>query len=120
MLRAPRPGCGTPEEGTVEGDSHFPRSAGFSSFVVTQDVVGFPGCKCTLLAHILLFVCQNLQVFLLRVLSILITQPVFMFEIALTQMQVLAFDLVQLHVLGIGQLFKAIKVPLEGISFQCC
>lgn len=40
-----------------------------------------------------------------------------MFEIALTQMQDLAFDPVELHELIIGQFLKAIKVPLEGISF---
>lgn len=61
-------------------------------------MVGFLGCKCRLLAHSQIFAQSYLKVLLCRVvLSLLISQPVSMFGIALTQLQHLDHGLIELH-----------------------
>ena len=55
-----------PHKGRVEGDSFLPLPAGHPSVDASQDTVGLPGCKSTLLAHIQLFTHQDPQVLLYR------------------------------------------------------
>ena len=43
-------------ESRVEGEIHVPQPAGYAAFDAAQDMVGFPGCKCMLLAHVKLFI----------------------------------------------------------------
>ena len=75
-----------------------PRPAGHASLDAAQDMVGFLGCKLTLLAHVELLIPQYLQVLVLRaVIEPLSSQPILVFGIALTQMQDLALGLVELH-----------------------
>ena len=38
------------QKSRTEGQSHLPRPAGHAAFDAAQDMVGFLGCKCTLLA----------------------------------------------------------------------
>ncbi|KAK4816603.1 hypothetical protein QYF61_018651 [Mycteria americana] len=80
-----------------------------------QDMIGFLGCKCTLLAHVQLFIHQYPQVLLHRAaLNPLIPQSVLTLGIAPTQMQDLACGLVQLCDVHRGSLLKHVKVPLDG------
>ena len=51
-----------PHEDRIEGDNPLPLPAGQPSFDAAQGVVGRPGCKCTLLAHVQLSVHQDPQV----------------------------------------------------------
>jgi len=39
----------------VEGGNHLPCLASHASFLVAQDMIGFLGCKCTLLAYVQFF-----------------------------------------------------------------
>ena len=47
-----------PHEGRVERHNHLLRPAGHPSDAA-QDTFGLMGCKCTLLAHVKLFICQD-------------------------------------------------------------
>ena len=49
-----------PHEGRLEGDHRLPRSAGHPFPDGTQDTIGLPGCKLTLLAHIEFLINQDL------------------------------------------------------------
>ena len=61
-------------------------------------MIGFLGCKHTLLAHVELLVNQHPQVLLLRAaLNPFSTQPVFVLGIVLNQVQDLALGFVELH-----------------------
>lgn len=40
----------------VERENHLPQTAGQSSFSAGQAIIGFLGCRCTLLAHVELLV----------------------------------------------------------------
>ena len=87
-----------PHKGRAEGDNHLPGPAGHFSADAAQDAVGLLGCKCTLLAHVELFVYQSPQVPLCRAaLNEFFSQSVLMFEITLTQVQHLALGLVEPH-----------------------
>jgi len=84
-------------ESRVEGQNQLPQPAGHTSLDAAQDMVGFLGCKRTLLAHVELLIHQNPQVLLLRAaLEPLSVQPVLMFGITLTHVQDLALGLVEL------------------------
>ncbi|KAK4820994.1 hypothetical protein QYF61_009460 [Mycteria americana] len=85
---------------------------------VLQDMVGFLGCECTLLAHVQLFIHQYPQVLLCRAaLNPFIPQPVLMVGIAPTQVQDPALGLVEPHEVHTGPL---LQVPLDGIlSLRC-
>ncbi|PKU44166.1 hypothetical protein llap_5535 [Limosa lapponica baueri] len=109
------------EQSRAEGQNHFPGPAGQASFDAAQDVAGFLGCKHTLLAHVELLVNQHTQVFLLgAALNPFSAQPVFVLEIALIQVQDLAFGLVELHEVCMGPPLKPATVPLDGFpSLQC-
>ena len=50
----------------AEGKNHLPQSAGHASCDAAQAMVGFLGCKLTLLFHVHLFIHQHAQVLLLR------------------------------------------------------
>jgi len=77
-------------------------------------VVGFLGCKRTLLAHVELLIYQYPQVLLRAALEPLSAQPVLVFRIAPTHMQDL-FGLVELHGVHAGPPLQSVKVPLNGI-----
>ena len=82
--------------GRAEGQS-TPRPAGYSSDEV-QDTVSLLGCKHTLPACVELLTEQHSQIFLLvAALCSLIVQPVFVLEIALIQVRLLALGLVELN-----------------------
>jgi len=49
----------------VKGKNPLPQPAGHTSLGAAQDMVGFPGCKCTLLAYVELLIHQYPQVLLL-------------------------------------------------------
>jgi len=49
-----------PHEGRIEGNDPLPLPAGHYTFDAAQEVVGFLGCKCTLLAHVKFFIYQDL------------------------------------------------------------
>ncbi|KAK4830027.1 LOW QUALITY PROTEIN: hypothetical protein QYF61_008365 [Mycteria americana] len=80
----------------------------------TQDTVGFLGCKCTLLAHVQLFIHQYPQVLLRRAaLNPFIPQPVLIPTVAPTQDP--ALSLVEPHEVHTGPLLDLVQVPPDGI-----
>ena len=102
-------------ESRAEGDSHLPHPAGHAAFGAAQDMVGFLGCKCTLLVHVKRFVNHHPQVLLLRaVLNPSSALPVFVLGVAPTQMQDLALGLVEHYKDHTGPTLKPVKVP------ECC
>ena len=48
----------SPHKGRVKEDGHFPHCADHLSFDAAYDIVGLPGCKCTLLSHVKFFTNQ--------------------------------------------------------------
>ncbi|KAK4813810.1 hypothetical protein QYF61_026414, partial [Mycteria americana] len=79
-------------------------------------MVGFLGCKRTLLAHVQLFVHQYPQVLFRRAtLDHIIPQPVLKPRIAPTQVQNVALGLVEPHEVHTGPLLELVQVPLDGI-----
>ncbi|PKU42935.1 hypothetical protein llap_6755 [Limosa lapponica baueri] len=79
-------------------------------------MVGFLGCKCTLLGHVELLINQHPKVLLLRVyLNPFILQPVLILRVALTHFQDLAFGLVVPHAVCTGPLLQLVQVPLDAI-----
>ncbi|GAB0183112.1 cAMP-dependent protein kinase inhibitor alpha [Grus japonensis] len=79
-------------------------------------MVGFLGCKRTLLAHVELLINQYPQVLLLRAaFNSFFTQPVVLLGIEPTHVQDLALGLVELHEVHIGPPLQPVKVPLDGI-----
>ena len=70
VLRAPELNAGLQgrsHQSRVEGQNNFPQPAGHTSFDAVQDMIGFLGCKHTLLARGWLFILQYPQVLLGRV-----------------------------------------------------
>lgn len=105
----------------VEGDSHLLCPISCTSFDAAQGIVGFLGGKDTLLAHIKLFINRYPQILFLRaVLSPSLAQPVFVLEIALTQVQDLSLDLVDHHEVCMSPPLKAIKVHFYDIPSLLC
>ena len=93
----------------VEGLDHLPQLAGHISFDTAQDTVGFLGWEGTLLAHVQLPIHQYLQAFFKRaVLSPFIPQLVLLVDVALSQVQDLAFGFVDPHEVHLGPLLKPI------------
>ncbi|KAK4818789.1 hypothetical protein QYF61_019135 [Mycteria americana] len=77
-----------------------------------QDMIGFQGCKCTLLAHIQFFIYKYPQVLLCRAtLNPFIPQPVLIPGVASSQVQDLALGLAELHEVHMDILLKPVKVP---------
>jgi len=80
-------------------------------------MVGLLGCDCTLLGHAELLINQHPQVLLLRAaLNPLSAQAVVVLGIALTHVQNLALDLVELHEVRTGPLLKPAEVQVDGTS----
>ena len=98
----------------VERENHFPCPAGHASFDVAQNTVGILGCKHTKLAHKHIIKQQSQVLLLWAALNPLITQPVFVLGVALTQMQHLALGLVDLHEVHLSLPLR--QVLLEGIA----
>jgi len=48
-----------PHKGRVKGSKTLSLPAGHPSFDLAQDTVVLLGCKCALVVHVQLFVCQN-------------------------------------------------------------
>ncbi|KAK4810201.1 hypothetical protein QYF61_011795 [Mycteria americana] len=100
----------------VEGQNHLLQPAGHAAFDAAQDMVGFLGCECTLLAHVQLFIHQYPQVLLCRAaLNPFIPQPLLIPGLAPTKLQDLALGLVEPHEVHTGPLLKIVQVPLDGI-----
>ena len=79
------------------------------------------GCKCTLPAHVQLFIHQYPQVLLHRAaLSLFIPQPVLIVGVALTQVQDLVLDLVEPHDVHMDPLLEFAQVPLNGTPCLRC
>ncbi|KAK4806889.1 hypothetical protein QYF61_012610 [Mycteria americana] len=79
---------------------------------VLQDTIGFLGCKCTLLAHVQLFIYLYIPK---AALNPFIPQSVLILGIASTQVQDLALGLVEPHEVHMGPLLGLVQVPLDGI-----
>ncbi|KAK4808830.1 hypothetical protein QYF61_001338 [Mycteria americana] len=98
------------------GDLHMDVSLLVATSHQTQYMVGFLGCKHTLLGHVELLINQRLQVLLLRAaINPYSTQPVFVLGTAPTHVQDLALGLVELHEVRTGPPLKPVKVPLDGM-----
>lgn len=92
-------------------DIHLLQHAGHISLEATQDTLCCLGCKCTLPAHDLLVVNKDPQVFPRAALNPFSARPVFVFGIALAQVQHLALGLVQLDDIQRGPLLKPCQGP---------
>jgi len=77
-------------------------------------MVGFPGCECTLLAQVQLFI--HLVLLGRAALSPFIPQAVLILGVALTQVQDPAIGLAEPHDVHIGPLLQLVQVPLDDIS----
>lgn len=97
-----------------EGENHLPQPTVHASFDTARDTIGFLGCKCALPAHHQLFVHQYPQILHSAALSPLTAQPVFMFGIALAQMQDLVFGLVELSGICKDSALRPAQVSLDG------
>lgn len=88
-----------PYKGRVKGPNTLPLHAGHPSFAATRETVGLPHYECTLMAHVQVFIHQNIQVFIYRAdhWDEFFSQSVFMSGVALTQVHHLAFGLVELR-----------------------
>jgi len=115
-----------PHKGRAETYNHLPRPAYLPFYDAAQDTVGLPGCRSTLLAHVQLFVHQNLQVFLIRAaLNEFFSQSVDISRIAPTQVEHLALGLVEPHLstaplslLSSANLLKVHSIPLSWSLIQ--
>ncbi|KAK4821583.1 hypothetical protein QYF61_024442 [Mycteria americana] len=100
----------------AEGQNPLPRPAGHAAFDAAQDMVCFLGCKCTLLAHVQLFIHQYPQVLLCRAaLNPFIPQPVLILGVAPIQVQDPALGLVEPLEFHTGPLLQLVQVPLDDI-----
>lgn len=86
-----------------------PSSAAQAALDGAQDTFGFLGCGCTWPGHVQLLSHQHVQVLLRAALHSL--QLVFVLGVALTQVQVLAVFVVELHI-HTGPPPKLVQVPL--------
>ncbi|KAJ7413989.1 hypothetical protein WISP_87148 [Willisornis vidua] len=103
-------------ESGVQRENHFPQPAGYTSFDAAQNTIGFLGCKHTLLSHVQVFICQNLQVLLLSAaLNPFSALTIFIRGITQTQVQYLALKLTESHEGLLDTLLKLVQVPLGGI-----
>lgn len=100
-----------PHEGREEDNHHFCPS-GFYSLEAAQDTVVFPGCKCTLLAHVRFFIHQSPQVLLHR--AALCSSPNVWDCINPS-----STHLVEPHQVQVGPLLKFVQFPLDGIPSFC-
>jgi len=105
----------------AEWKNPLPRPDAHTACDAAQDTVGLLGCKCTLVAHVWLFIHQYRQVLLGRAaLNPFSAQPVFVLAIASTHVQGLALGLVELCEFHTGPLLELVRVPLDGVpSFWC-
>ncbi|PKU42653.1 hypothetical protein llap_7045 [Limosa lapponica baueri] len=105
------------QESRVEGQNHLPRPVGHAAFDAAQDMVGFLGCRCALLAHVELLINQHPQALLLTVLlNSSSTQPVFVLGIAMScTWQDAELGLAELQEVRMGPPLKPLQVPLGGI-----
>jgi len=119
VLRAPELDAGLPlgsHQRGAEGQNPLPRPAGHTAGDAAQGSVGLLGCECTWLGHAQLFIHQYPQVLLGRAaLNPFTPQPVVIPGVALTQVQDLAFGLVEPHEVHTGLILEVVQVPLEGI-----
>ncbi|KAJ7427218.1 hypothetical protein WISP_08815 [Willisornis vidua] len=108
-------------ENRTEGQNHLPQSVGHTAFEATQDA-GCPAfwpisSHCCIMSSF--SSTRNLQVLCRAALSDFIlsnyTVTVFIYGIALTQVQYLALGDLDSHVVAMGPLLKFIQVPLDGI-----
>jgi len=124
VLRAPELDAGRlgrSQQSRVEGQNHLPRPAAHAAGDAGQDTVGFPGCECTLLAHVKLFVPQHPQVLLSRAaFNPFIPQPAWISEDAPIKVQDPARDLVGPNEVHIGPFLELVQVPLHVIPFFWC
>jgi len=105
----------------AEWQNHLLQPADHTAFDVAQAMVNLLDCKHTLLGHVELLVNQHPQVLLGRAaLNPFSIQPVFVLDIAPTNVQEPALGLVELHKVHTGPPLKPVKVPLDVIPyFQC-
>jgi len=102
-------------QGRAEGQNPLSQPADHAAGDAAQVMVSLPGCECTLLAHVQLFIHQYPQVFIFRAaLNLFSAQPVFVLGIAPTHVQDLAHGLVEPHDSCTGPPFKPVQVPLDG------
>ena len=105
----------------MEWQNHLPQPAGHAPFDVTQDKVGFLDCERTLSAHVQLPIHQYPQDLLGRdALNPFIPQACTDTRLALTEVQDLAFGLVEPHEVHACPLLELVQVPLDGISSLQC
>ena len=110
-----------PHKGRAEGNNHHPLPSGHPSSYAAQDTVGFLGCEHTLLALAQLFIHQNPQVLLIRlVLDEFFSQSVLIYGIAPVKVQHLALGHVEPHYVHVSPLLKLVQIPLDSIPSFCC
>lgn len=109
-----------PHENKVEGDNHLCHPAVLLSVDAAQDIVGFRGCKHSLLAH-LSFHPPESQVLLSRAtLGNFCCQSVHVSGFAQTQVQYLALSLVEPHSVLMEISLGAHGVTLVSGAFGSC
>ena len=115
-----------PHEDRVEGNNHFPCPAGHPSSDAAQDTAGFLGCKCTLLAHVQLFVPQSPQFLLHRAaLKEFFSQCVHIAGIAPKSLHLALLNLISfmcIHFLILSRSFWIASLPsiLSAAPFRWC
>jgi len=119
VLRAPELDAGLKVgsyKSRVEWQNHLHRPSGHAGCDAAQDTVGLPGCEHTLPGRVGLLLNQHPKVLLLKAaFNPFSTQPVFVFGIALTQVQNPALGLVELHEVCTGPPIKPVGVPLDDV-----
>jgi len=95
----------------AEGQNYLPQPAGLASLDAAQDMVGLLGCKYTSVAHVQLFIHRCPQVLLGRAaFHSFIPQTVLIAGVALTHVQDLVLDLVELLEFHTGPPLQLVQV----------
>ncbi|KAJ7412684.1 hypothetical protein BTVI_45504 [Pitangus sulphuratus] len=96
----------------VEGQNPLPGPAVHAAFDSAQDMLGFLGCKCTLLGYVELLIHQQTQDLLLNITLITFSAlAVLVLGFVPRQVQDFALGLVDLHELVAGPPLKPVKAP---------
>ncbi|KAK4825919.1 hypothetical protein QYF61_003414 [Mycteria americana] len=105
-----------PHQCRVQGDNHFPSSAGHTISDTSQDAIGFLGHLGTLLAHIQPAVNQYSQVlFCQAAFQPLFPKPVALHGVVVTQVQDPALSLLEPQTIRLGPSIQPVQVPLQSL-----
>jgi len=105
-----------PHQCRVQGHDHLPPPAGHIIPDISQDTVGLLGHLGTLLAHVQLAVDQHPKVlFCQTALQPLLPKPVVLHGVVVTEVQELAFGLVEPHTVGLSPFVQPVQIPLQSL-----